>query len=238
MDRKLDVWAIQKHPKELYTALKNIKTDKNDLILFTNLDCEFQLNGEPLHRPFDTSLYYVGENNDALILLMKDGEATPNQIREYLEKEKLSYHEVSFAKNLKARTLEELDIPYEELKNDKNIPELWFAREEYVLRDALTESKENGITTCNYYPMLEGTLSLEYCGNRTTMMHSVDGRKISGTVTLEDKMILFVNENDSRNLRQEQIMKTLEDLGFTYNILENKDFKPTIERENSIEYKK
>ena len=34
MNRNLDVWAIQKYPNELYTALENVKTDKGDLILF------------------------------------------------------------------------------------------------------------------------------------------------------------------------------------------------------------
>ena len=29
MNKNLDVWAIQKHPKELFTALENVKTDKN-----------------------------------------------------------------------------------------------------------------------------------------------------------------------------------------------------------------
>lgn len=46
MNRNLDVWAIQKYPKELYTALENVKTDTGDLILFTNLECNFELNGK------------------------------------------------------------------------------------------------------------------------------------------------------------------------------------------------
>ncbi len=74
MNRNLDVWAIQKYPKELYTALENVKTDTGDLILFTNLECNFELNGKKVKRNFDTSLYYdAGNGNDALILLMKDG---------------------------------------------------------------------------------------------------------------------------------------------------------------------
>ena len=76
MNKTLDVWAIQKHPEELYTALENIKTDQGDLILFTNLNSNFQLNGQTVGRQFDTELYYVGKDNDALILLQKDGQAS------------------------------------------------------------------------------------------------------------------------------------------------------------------
>ena len=65
MNRNLDVWAIQKYPKELYTALENVKTDTGDLILFTNLECNFELNGKRVKRNFDTSLYYdAGNGND------------------------------------------------------------------------------------------------------------------------------------------------------------------------------
>ena len=50
--------------------------------MFTNLECDFELNGQPVKRSFDTSLYYdAGNGNDALILLMKDGTAKPDQIR-------------------------------------------------------------------------------------------------------------------------------------------------------------
>ena len=107
MNKNLDVWAIQKYPEALYTALKNVKTDTDDLILFTNLECSFILGDKRVQRSFETALYYDDQENnqDALILLMKDGQATPNQIREYLEKENLKYHEVSFAKDLKKEML-------------------------------------------------------------------------------------------------------------------------------------
>ena len=157
MNRNLDVWAIQKYPNELYTALENVKTDTGDLILFTNLECDFELNGQAVKRSFDTSLYYdAGNGNDALILLMKDGIATANQIREYLEKKQLRYHEVSFAKDVTKELPEDFDNVYNEEKDDENIPEIWFAREEYVLRDALNDSIEQGNTTCDYYPLLQG----------------------------------------------------------------------------------
>lgn len=226
MNKNLDVWAIQKHPKELFTALENVKTDKGDLILFTNLECKFLLGGKKVERSFDTSLYYDAENgNDALILLMKDGIATADQIRKYLEKKGFQYHEVSFSKGLKENLLKEFAIPYEEEKQDENIPELWFAREEYVLRDALNESIEKGNTTCDYYPALEGVLSLNYSSNERLSSFSVDGRKISGVIALEDKMILMINNGDDpRNLNPLQIQMIMDELNISTNIHSSNEF--------------
>ena len=226
MNKNLDVWAIQKHPKELFTALENVKTDKGDLILFTNLECKFLLGGKKVERSFDTSLYYDAENgNDALILLMKDGIATADQIRKYLEEKGFQYHEVSFSKGLKENLLKEFAIPYEEEKQDENIPELWFAREEYVLRDALNESIEKGNTTCDYYPALEGVLSLNYSSNERLSSFSVDGRKISGVIALEDKMILMINNGDDpRNLNPLQIQMIMDELNISTNIHSSNEF--------------
>ena len=226
MNRNLDVWAIQKYPNELYTALENVKTDTGDLILFTNLECDFELNGQAVKRSFDTSLYYdAGNGNDALILLMKDGIATANQIREYLEKKQLRYHEVSFAKDVTKELPEDFDNVYNEEKDDENIPEIWFAREEYVLRDALNDSIEQGNTTCDYYPLLQGFLSLNYITNSTLSSYSVDGRKILGVITLEDKMILLINNgNDERNISPFQAHKIMEELGVSVNVLSDREF--------------
>ena len=226
MNRNLDVWAIQKYPKELYTALENVKTDTGDLILFTNLECNFELNGKRVKRNFDTSLYYdAGNGNDALILLMKDGIATADQIREYLEKEQLKYHEVSFSKDLTKELAEEFDISYTEEQADENIPELWFAREEYVLRDALNDSIEQGNTTCDYYPLLQGFLNLTYSANSIPFNYNVDGRKILGVIALEDKMILLINNgNDDRNISPFQAHRIMEELGVSVNVHSDSEF--------------
>ena len=226
MNRNLDVWAIQKYPNELYTALENVKTDTGDLILFTNLECDFELNSQTVKRSFDTSLYYdAGNGNDALILLMKDGIATADQIREYLEKKQLRYHEVSFAKDLTKELPEDFENVYKEEKDDENIPELWFAREEYVLRDALNDSIEQGNTTCDYYPLLQGFLSLNYRVNSILSSYSVDGRKILGVIALEDKMILLINNgNDTRNISPFQAHKIMEELGVSANVHSDSEF--------------
>lgn len=226
MNRNLDVWAIQKYPNELFTALENVKTDKGDLILFTNLECDFLLGGQKVKRSFDTSLYYDAENgNDALILLMKDGIATADQIKNYLKEQGLKYHEVTFSKGLKESLLKEFAIPYEEEEQDEKIPELWFAREEYVLKDALNDSIEQGNSTCDYYPTVEGILSLNYSSNKRPSSFSVDGRKIFGVIALEDKMILMINNGDDpRNLDPLQVQMVMDELNISANIHSAKEF--------------
>lgn len=226
MNNSLDVWTIQQHPEELYTALKNVKKDTGDLILFTNLECIFELNGEKVPRSFDTALYYdAGNKEDALILLMKNGAATPDQIRKYLEQENLKYHEVSFAKNLRQDLLSQFGILQQEEIQEENMPEIWFAREEYVLRDALKESIEMGNNTCDYYPLLQGFLSLNYSDNTLLSSYNVDGRKILGVVALEDKMILMINNGkDRRNLSPFQVHKVIEELGVSVNVHPDTDF--------------
>lgn len=68
MQSNLDIWAVQDDPEEVITALDNIKTD-NDIILYTNALCKFQIGNENItSRQFDTFLY--SEENDILVMLM------------------------------------------------------------------------------------------------------------------------------------------------------------------------
>ena len=120
--------------------------------------------------------------------------------------------------------LEELLIPVPQETIDENIPELWFAREEYVLRDALQESIALGNTSCDYYPLVEGAISLKYDETYKTLSHSLDGRNILGVIVLEDKMVLMINGLDPRNLKPGQVKKIIEEMGISANILPNREF--------------
>lgn len=222
MNNNLDILAIQTKKEELSAALDNIKTDKGDLILFTNLECDFFLGGQTIRRSFDTALYYDSKNgNNYLILLMKDGIVTPDEIRQYLEERNLKYHEVSFAKDLKSKMLHELNVDCAEEQQDKAIPELWFAQEESKLKTALNDSIVQGYTTCDYYPMVEGIISFTYISdyNRRPSRYGVDSLLISGVIAFEDKMILMINNgNDQRNLAPQQVQAVLDELGVATNI--------------------
>lgn len=222
MNSNLDVWAIQTLPSELKTALDNLKTDK-DIILFTNLLSKFNLGGQEItSRQFDTILY--SEENDTLVMLMRGGEATSDDIRAYLDQKGFMYHEVSFSK------------PAEIHKDDESIPELWFAREEYVVDDAFADSvtrTEN--RNFDYFPFLEGSLSLgyttnvekedlSYLGKEQEEEFPVEGRLFRGLIRLEDKLILLISQGEKRNVTAQTVNKVATKYGFTCTILENKDF--------------
>lgn len=220
MKSNLDVWAIQYLPSELKTALDNIKTD-NDLILYTNLLCKFNLGNEAItSRQFDTALY--SEENDVLVLLMRGGEATADDIRDYLEKKGFLYHEVCFA------------TPVDSHKDDLSIPELWFAREEYVVQDALEDSIARNVKReFEYYPFLEGNLDLDYGTNiygdedleqNKHGDYPVDGRLFRGLIRLQDKVILLIYQGEQRNVTAMQVGEIAKRNGFACTILENQDF--------------
>lgn len=243
MNNNLDILAIQTKKEELLAALNKIETDNGDLILFNNLECDFFLGGQTIRRSFDTAIYYDSQNgNNYLILLMKDGIVTPDEIRQYLEERSLKYHEVSFVKGLKSKMLDELNVDYPEEKQDKTIPEMWFAQEESKLKTALNDSIVRGHTTCDYYPMVEGIISFTYTSdyNRRPKRYGVDRLLISGVIAFEDKMILMINNgNDQRNLDPQQVQAVLEELGVAANICINKklrDIKPNSGKSREKKY--
>lgn len=225
MHKNLDILAIQTKKEELFSVLSSLKGKGGDLFLFTNLECDFFLGGQTIRKDFDTLLYCDRKNgNNDLILLMKDGAVTANEMKRYLEERKLKYHEVVFAKDLKRKMLNELTGDYQE-EQDKTIPELWFAQDESKLKAALKDSIVQGHATCDYYPLVEGTISFTYISdhNQRPTRYNVDSLLISGVIALEDKMILMMN-NES-NLTPQQVQTVLDELGVSTNILPNKKLR-------------
>ena len=53
-NKVLDIWAIQNEPNEIYTALKNIKTD---VLIFKNVICKFRVGDNLINRKFDNMIY-------------------------------------------------------------------------------------------------------------------------------------------------------------------------------------
>ena len=179
MKSNLDIWAIQYYPEELYTALSNIKDGLN--IVYTNVNSEFKLGNKIVKgRFFDTFLY--NEDSDIIIMLMKGCKVTKYDIFNYLEKNNKRYVEVNF-------------IPMKNVTKDKNnLPELWFARDEEVLKDAIKDSINKNIKDCIIYPHVRGSLELCYMNNSYEKIE-VDGRNIRDIIKLKDKVILLLNEN-------------------------------------------
>lgn len=204
MKSNLDVWAIQYYPEELLTAMNQIKDGIN--IIYSNLTCSFKIGNQEINtRQFDTILY--NEESDVLIMLMRGGKATKQDMISFLEKEKKEYGEVVF-------------IPSGESYQDGNdIPELWFAREQYVLEDALKDSINKGITNCEFYVDFPGTLEMGYLTSTNEQME-VDGRIFKGLIKLNDKVILIINQSKNidktgknRNMSSKEILSVINNYG-------------------------
>lgn len=221
MESNLDVWAIQYYPEELLNALNQIKNGMN--IIYSNCTCSLTIGNETIEsRQFDTVLY--NEESDILILLMRGGKATKEDIIKYLEENNKQYAEVTFDSSL-----------LNEYQDGDNIPEIWFAREQYVLDDALLDSKNKNLTHLEIYPLIDGNIKLGYIAN-VADNYSIDGRLFKGLLKIDDKLILIINQinnvdekGSSRNITINDIINVVEKYGFTYSL---KDDEPNLYIDN------
>lgn len=195
----LDVWAIQGYPEELQNALKNIQEGSTDNLLYTNCSCDFEIGGEKITtRQFDTMLY--SPSSDTLVLLMRDGKATPEDIKKNLAERGISYREIANKK------------PTDSYENDESIKDLWFAREKYVLVDALKNSKEKGYRGSIYHPEVASSLRLTYLTPQDEV-EALDGRNSLGVVELPDKLVLLISQDDQRNITERQVYDAHAEVG-------------------------
>jgi hypothetical protein len=98
-------------------------------------------------------------------------------------------------------------------------------REKYVLMDALNDSLEkDNNTSFDYYPELPSNILLNYLTNNTSTSYPIDGRIFKGALINNEKVILFISQNDIRNLKSEDVISILDELEIKYNILPNESF--------------
>lgn len=189
----LDIWAVQQSPHELYTALKYIK---DDVIIFKNVICKFKIGNRIINsRQFDTVIY--SENSDIMIMLARGGKATSEMAEKYLDEHGIEYNIVNF-----------IELPAYEY--DENVKTFWFAREQYVLEQAIDDSIEGGHTNCKYDPYTKSKIYFKYQlsdGSDAPMI------KISfkGFIEFEDKYILPTLSTYQENLHKDDIYKVLQD---------------------------
>lgn len=204
MNNNLDVWAIQNYPEELKSALSGLET-KGEIIIFSNVVCSFNLGGIKIKsKQFDTFLY--SEESDRLVMLMRGGKTTKEDIIQELENQGITnYHEVILS-------------PSEDEHMDGNIiPEIWIAREEYVLDDALKDSsKKESSMTGDYYPNLCGYMSLDYLTSHGAR-NQLNKRIFKGLIQMDDKTILLVNNGEKRNIMPYQVYDEFTKYGFSCN---------------------
>lgn len=190
----LDVWVIQHFPEEIETALSGVKDSETNM-LFTNCVSYLRIGNDKIPVHFDTAFY--SEESDRLILLMKKGKLTEEKFRRILENKKIGYNEVCFYKPIPTK--------------DRESKELWFARDGYVLEDALKDSKKNGIDTCDFYPAVKGRLELRHSLGENKGVSAFDAQNIRGVVVLEDKIVLHIDGRQDSNISYKQALKILYD---------------------------
>ena len=207
----LDIWAIEKDKDEIFLALENIK-DSDTNILFNNCMTRVKLGSKRLKIAFDTVFY--SEDSDTLILLMKNGPLSVDEFKTILDNKDISYNEVCF-------------YPLDLRKRSTSEKEIWFAREKYVLEDALKDSLEKGIASCRYYPTLTGNMDFSYFISRTRMK-SFDSQHIKGVIEFEDKIVLFISNGYSKNITQQEALEILANSSITAIIDESEELKSEI----------
>lgn len=199
----LDVWTIQKHPEQLENALANIKNNSTNNLIYTNCLSSLKLNdNEIMAGRFDTVLY--SEDSGTMIMLMKNCGVDFNDVKKYLNDNKIMYDRIDFNDE-------------EDYDNSNLLPELLFAEEEYVLKDALKETKNKyNVNDAIYYPNVNLDLSLFSIINE--QQYPFDEININGVVEVCDKLILLIQHGDKRNLKYNQVVDTLYEMGFDYEI--------------------
>ncbi len=173
----LDIWAVQEDGTEVFTALKNIK--KGLSIVYKNCCSRIRIGDYYVKsRLFDVALY--NEEADVLILIMKNSPASSKDMIDYLEANNLEYVEVTFNSDY--------------CISEDATPELWFARDRDVLKDALCDSVSHGYESGIFYPNMWGDLAVGY-QTEVNGCFSIDGRIFTGAVLMPDKFILFVSQS-------------------------------------------
>lgn len=207
-----DIWAIQYYPEVLQTALENIKTGEK-VILYKNCSSKFKIGDKLIsNRQFDTILY--SEESDLLILLMRGGKATYEQIIIFLSKNKINYIEYDLK-----------EINKEDYEDGDDIPELWFAREKYVVQDGINESKEKGIKKLKYYKNVQSQLLI---GNNDK--YETIELRCKGIIQLKDKLIMIINHNYNKNMSEQQVIDCIINSNIQYEI--DEDCSPDVRVSN------
>lgn len=215
MKSNLDIWAVQEEKEEIFTALEQIKGGLS--IIYDKVACEMMIGSNNItNRLFDLFLY--NEESDTLIMVMKGSKANKEDMIHYLEQHDLKYVEVTFLE-------EDVDNQISEKKEEVLAPELWFARDAYVLDDALDSSFERNVNSAVIMPNVMGDLSLFYT-NIFGHTEVVDGRLFKGLVSLPDKLVLLVNQGDEKeSISISTLEKKIQDKGFIYSIDESNDIR-------------
>ena len=206
--RQSDIWAVNKNPSDVDYALEVLLERKNritkPLKIFTNCSSKFIINGREIERYIGTVIF--SKEIDFSLCLMNNGK------NGYTEEDTFDF-------------LHQAGIPYEvvagkdilDKKDDEDIPETWFIREGYVLKQSLNNSRDNGCEECIVYPDVKSRLMVGYYTDDNNF-YEVWGLHFKGLITTNNSWSLLINEKDYRNISVEEAIKTIEKEGFSYTI--------------------
>ena len=224
-DKIYDIWAIQHNPDEIYTALDGLE-DSEDNTLYSNCISHLQVGNTVLCIQYNTALF--NEKNERLVLVMKEGPLTREHFESILAQKNISYSEVVF-------------LPMKTEEEEQEAKEIWFAKDEDVVKDALQDSIEKGNHACEYYPSLKGSFTLQYIamGDKPGMVDRMipfHTNGIRGSLVLEDKIILLISNSALKFERFPETMQVIRESGMSPTIIFNQD---GIKKEEvGIQYKK
>lgn len=200
--RALDIWAIQGLPEELDVAMERIRS--HDTIVFENAIVELTI-GDKKIRDTVFSCAIFSERSDTLVLVMKGAGVSAEDAKAMLDKKGIRYHLVSFLEPSK-RVFK------------KRSPEIWFARDSYVVSDACDNTKSKGNCALTYEFDADQVSKLKFKFlDSVDNLQTFDGQIVfTGTITLEDKIILLEGATEKFiKEHQQEALRILAEKGFT-----------------------
>ena len=202
MSKILDIWAIQGNAEELPVALACIKA--NDTIVFENAVINLTIGGNLIKdKIFGCAIF--SEESDVLVLILQNAKVSAEDAKRILDENGIDYHLVSFQR------------PWR-VKQKKESPEIWFAKDSYVVVDACNDTLNKGVKNLTYKidRDIVSILEFQYEDNNKKLNTFTSKIVFTGAITLDDKIILLEGV-DEKVIKKHQKDSTyiLKHKGFT-----------------------
>ncbi len=210
MRSKLDIWAVQKYKEATKEALKRIKKDSLGNILYLNCGCDLKIGDKKIkNRTFNACFY--SEESDTIIFFAR-GKISEQEIINYLDEENIKFTIIRFIEDK------------EEYQDKDEFPEIWFARDEDVLIEALEDSLSKGENKCVYYPQKEADMSLTY-RDKHERKHELDGRMARGVIYFKEKIILLIEQETNRTFPLKKVTNIMNKKGIVPKVVHDQKKK-------------
>ena len=220
--RQLDIWAANKNPNDIQYPLGKILERVEEkrkhgeeiepLGVFVNCVSKFTIGDREIERYIDTLV--LSKQLDVAFCIM----STRCFDEEFTETTVDIQRVVDFFydNNIKFKASSGKPLGFKDEKT--NIPETWFIREGYVLKEFLNDSRNNGCEECIIHPDIECKIVVGQYSYETGEFHEVWGVNFKGLIATKNSWGLLTNENYPNNLSTDEAIKTIEKEGFSYKV--------------------